>query len=164
MWRTLFLVGGGVAGICALLLGGFTLAFRRGFRPALDVIRRFNRDVTNPRQLRDAGGSGSSTSVVEHVGRSSGRPYRTPVVAVPVDDAYVVALPYGPGADWVRNVLAAGDATLTDGGRTVRVHRPTLVPIEQANPWFPPKEQRLHRLFGVHDFLRLHPVPENGHR
>lgn len=158
MWRSFMVVGGGVVGVGAVLLAAFTLAFRLGSRPVLDAIRRFNRDVTNPRQLRGAGQEGSATSVVEHVGRVSGRPYRTPVVAVPVDDGYVVALPYGAGADWVRNVLAAGTATLVHRGRSVQVGRPALLPREDANPSFPPKEQRLHRIYGVDDFLLLRPA------
>lgn len=58
-------------------------------------------------------------AVVHHVGRRSGRRFRTPVVAVarPRDGGgggvdVVVALPYGPGVDWVRNGQAAAALVL----------------------------------------------------
>lgn len=124
-----------------------------------DAIRRLNRRVINPRQLRTAGEPGTYASVVHHVGRRSGTPYRTPVVAVPVDDGFLIALPYGPGADWVRNVLAAGSMTLDHEGARYDLERPTLLGIDVANRHFPAKEQRMHRLYGVRDFLRLSTSP-----
>ena len=146
---------GGVAAAAALLLAAFTLSFRTGFRPVLDVVRRFNRSVTNPRQLPGAGLPGASTSVVHHVGRTTGTEYATPVVAVPTADGYLFALPYGPGADWVRNVRAAGTATVQHDGRALRVDHPELVPAADADPHFDAAEQRMHRIFGVDDFLRV---------
>jgi hypothetical protein len=84
-------------------------------------------------------------AVVEHVGRRSGRTYRTPVMAMArrrLDGGIdvVVALPYGPGVDWVRNGEAAGGLTLVRQG--VRydlddlrlVHGPDSLPLL---PWFP---------------------------
>jgi hypothetical protein len=46
-----------------------------------------------------------------------------------IGDQFVIVLPYGPGADWVRNVLAHGSATLVHEGRTVRVDQPVVVPL-----------------------------------
>ena len=146
------ILGGLLAG-SALLLAVFTLGFRTKFAPLHAAIRRFNRDVTNPRQLRQAGQPGAWTSVVHHVGRTTGRPYRTPVVALPTDNGFLFALPYGPRADWVRNVLAAGSTTLDHDGQTTQVARPTLVPADEAKHLLPPKQQRMHRLYGVEDFL-----------
>lgn len=143
------------AGVVGTLGTGFVYAFRTKFGPVQDRIRRFNRDVTNPRQLRTAGQAGSATSVVHHTGRRSGASYRTPVVAVPDADGFLFALPYGPDVDWVRNVRAAGSATVEHDGRTVVVDRPVLVGFEEANPRFAAKEQRMHRAFGVRDFLRV---------
>ncbi|GAB1511362.1 PNPOx family protein [Actinophytocola sp. KF-1] len=42
--------------------------------------------------------------VLTHVGRRSGRTYRTPLDAHPVEGGYVFVLVYGPGSDWARNV------------------------------------------------------------
>lgn len=146
-------IGLGLA-LAALWLA-LVVSFRTRFAPVQRVVRRMNRRVLNPRQLRTAGQRGAWASVVRHVGRTSGTLYRTPVVPVEVDDGFIVALPYGPGADWVQNVLAAGAAELEHQGATVAVARPELLPLSEANPHFPAKDQWTHRLYGVDDFLRL---------
>ncbi len=156
MWRTLVWVAVGIGAVGGLLWAAFAWSFRTKFRPVQDRIRRFNRDVTNPRQLQRAGQPGSYASIVHHTGRTSGTAYRTPVVAVPSDDGFLFALPYGPEVDWARNVVAAGTATLEHEGRRVSVDQPTLVGLDEANPSFPAKEQRMHRAYGVRDFLRVH--------
>lgn len=145
---TLVAVGG-------VLWLGFAMSFRTKFRPVQRVIRGVNKRVFNPLQLRTAGGHGAWASVVGHVGRTTGTAYRTPVVAVPTDDGFVIALPYGPGADWARNVVAAGSATLEHDGDVLRVARPQVVGPADADRFFPPREQRSHRRFGVDDFLLL---------
>lgn len=144
-----------LAGVGGVLLTAFTVGFRVKFPPLHDAIRRFNRNVTNPRQLQRAGGPGAWASVVHHIGRISGTAYQTPVVALPTEDGFVFALPYGPTADWVRNVLAAGSATIEHDGHSVGTDRPELLAVEQANRYFPPNEQRMHRIYGVEDALLL---------
>lgn len=155
MWRTIVWVAVGIGGVGGLLWAAFAWSFRTKFRPVQDRIRRFNRDVTNPRQLQRAGQPGSYASIVHHTGRTSGTAYRTPVVAVPTDGGFVFALPYGPDVDWARNVRVAGVATLEHEGRRVTVHEPMLIDLEQADPLFPAKERRMHRAYGVRDFLRV---------
>jgi deazaflavin-dependent oxidoreductase (nitroreductase family) len=145
----------GVAAVSGVLWLGFAVSFRTKFRPVQNAIRRMNRRILNPRQLRTAGQPGAWTSVVHHVGRTSGTSYQTPVVAVPTTDRFVIALPYGSSADWVRNVLAAGTASITHEGLTIRVTGPELMPADDANRLFAAKEQRMHRLYGVDDFLVL---------
>jgi hypothetical protein len=66
--------------------------------PAPRSIARFNRRYTNKLTLRAAGylpGFG----VVSHVGRKSGRVYRTPVNAFHTDGRYIIALTYGSESD-----------------------------------------------------------------
>lgn len=149
------MVIGGALGVIAL--GGllFLLSFRTRFEPVLTLVRRLNRRFINPQQLRTAGQPGVATSVVHHRGRRSGTSYRTPVVAVPADGGFVIALPYGPGADWVRNVMTAGSAAIEHDGAMVTVDRPRLVGADEANPLFPAKEQRSHALVNMEEFLRL---------
>ena len=146
-----------LATLGAVVAIGFVVSFRTKFAPVQNLIRRTDRRFTNPRMLnKDAGQPGAYASVVNHTGRRSGTHYRTPVVvAAAGDDAYVIALPYGPGVDWVRNVMAAGSATIEHEGRTISVDRPTLIGPDEGNPHFPGKEQRTHRRFGVTDFLLL---------
>lgn len=145
----------GVAAGGAALWLGFVWSFRTKNWVVQGAIRRLNRAFTNPRQLRSAGQPGAYASVVHHVGRRSGTAYRTPVVVQPAGDTFLVALPYGPGADWVQNVLAAGGATIEHEGATTRGTDPRLVPMDVANPHFPVKDQRMHRTYGVRDALQL---------
>lgn len=152
---TLLRVLAAVVVVGAALWLAFVWAFRTKNPAVQGAIRRINRAFTNPKQLQTAGQLGAYASVVHHVGRRSGTAYRTPVVIQPTDDDLLVALPYGPGADWVRNVLAAGGATIDHEGTTLHATRPELVPFDVANPHFPAKEQRMHRVYGVRDFLRL---------
>lgn len=152
---TVVAVLGGIAAAVGVLAAAFVVSFRTKFGPVQRAIRRLNRAFTNPRQLRTAGQPGAYAGVVHHVGRRSGTAYRTPVVAVVAGEDLVVALPYGPGADWVQNVFAAGSATIEHEGRTVAVARPRLIPRAAADPHFEAKERRSHRWFGVDDFLVL---------
>lgn len=154
MRTVLRILGGlGILGLLALVV--FTVSLRTKFRPVQDVIRRFNRDVANPRQLATAGRAGARASVVHHVGRTSGTAYRTPVVAVEVDDGFLFALPYGPGDELVRNVLTAGSATLEHEGRAVAMDHPAIVDQARANPFFARRERLMHRRYGVDEFLHV---------
>ena len=137
----------------------FVVGMRTKNPAVVDRVRRFNRAVTNPRVLRSAGSPGASASVIRHVGRVSGRSYETPVGPFAVADEFVIALPYGPGADWVRNVVAAGSATLLHEGRTMAVERPEVVPTSEVLGALPTSEQRTLRLFGVDHCLRVRPAP-----
>jgi deazaflavin-dependent oxidoreductase (nitroreductase family) len=82
-------------------------------------VARTNKHVLNPVVLRVATGVGPM-AVVHHVGRRSGRAYRTPVFAFAYREGdavrVVLALTYGPGVDWVRNVEAAGSFGLERRG------------------------------------------------
>jgi hypothetical protein len=70
-------------------------------------------------------------------------------------DGFVIALPYGAGTDWVKNVLAAGSATLVHDGRTYAVERPHVVPLAAVAEDFGSRERRFLRVFGVQECLRL---------
>ena len=100
-------------------------------------VRKLGRAM-RPLAIKSAGGPGASASVVHHVGRTSGRSYSTPVVAVPTDDGFVIALPYGLSADWLKNVLASGSATIAHDGSTYDVDRPEVVPLSAVEHQFSP--------------------------
>lgn len=155
----------GLLGVVAVTGAALVVVIRTRWGPALRPFLRLQRGMMNPAQLRrGAGGEGSATSVVHHLGRSSGRAYRTPVVALPVTagqvegmaKGFVVALPYGPVTDWTRNVLAAGHAQVEHDGELVEVEGPAVVGAAQVDHLFPAAERRQHRLFGVDEFLLLH--------
>jgi deazaflavin-dependent oxidoreductase (nitroreductase family) len=90
-------------------------------------LARINKRVFNPIEIRRG-----KRPVVIHVGRSSGTVYQTPLDAHPHKRGYVLVVRYGPGSDWVRNILAAGTATLRVGGEEHRLESPRLVAQEGA--------------------------------
>lgn len=88
---------------------------------------QINKRVFNPMALKD-----EKWTVIQHVGRSSGKPYRTPIGTWRVDDTYYVIIVYGPETDWLQNVLVAGSAVLEVKGEEVQVTNLRLVPIDDA--------------------------------
>jgi len=126
--------------------------------PIRNAMRQLTRAM-RPLALRSAGKEGSANSVISHVGRRSGRVYRTPVVAIAHDHDFLIALPYEERTDWLKNVLAKGSATLITGGKTYQVDRPEVIPMAEATTYFGPKEQRLHKRFHVGSALRLRRAP-----
>jgi deazaflavin-dependent oxidoreductase (nitroreductase family) len=103
--------------------------------PAPRSIARFNRRFTNRLFLRVAGHL-PGFAIVSHVGRKSGRTYRTPVNAFRANDGYIIALTYGSESDWVRNVLAAGSCQLQTRGRQVHLSNPHIN-TDQSKGWAP---------------------------
>jgi deazaflavin-dependent oxidoreductase (nitroreductase family) len=65
-------------------------------------------------------------------GRKSGKPRSTPITPMYIDGQRYVVEGF-PGADWVANVRAAGEATLTQGRRSERV-RMVEMPPDEARP------------------------------
>lgn len=132
----------------------FVIGMRTKSPLVLNAVRRTGR-ATKRFVLKSSGTPGGIASIVRHVGRTSGRPYETPVSAVPTDDGFVIALPYGLNTDWLENVLASGSATIVHEGSTYRVDGPEVVPMSVAEPLFPAKDQRTHRRFRVDQCLQV---------
>jgi deazaflavin-dependent oxidoreductase (nitroreductase family) len=65
--------------------------------------------------------------VVQHIGRSSGKTYRTPVAAFKHYDGLVIALTYGPDTQWVKNVLANNGCLIDRRGEIVEMTSPRLI-------------------------------------
>ena len=73
-------------------------------------------------------------AVIVHIGRRSGTEYRTPVLAVRSGGALYVALFYGTGAQWVRNVRAAGGGEVIRRGRRARFANVRIVADPAGEP------------------------------
>ena len=123
------------------------------------TVRRLNRRSFNRVQMKTAGTPGAFAAVVRHTGRVTGTPYETPIGAVPTADGFVVALPYGMQADWLRNVLAAGKATIVSEGETHLVEQPEVIPMDEAIELFPADQRRALRLFKVDVALIVRRAP-----
>jgi deazaflavin-dependent oxidoreductase (nitroreductase family) len=155
----------GSLAVVLLALVGVMITFVVGMRaksPAvLNTVRRTSRAM-KPLVMRSAGTPGAPASVIRHVGRVTGRPFETPVGAVAIDDGFVIALPYGPNTDWLKNVLASGSATIVHEGGTHRVEHPQIVATSEVADLFSPGDQRAHRLFRVEECLRVRRAEPTG--
>ena len=157
MGRIALLALAGFGAVVGVAAGVLAAGLRWRIPIVLDGIRRLNRRVINPRNLRTAGQPGSPWAVVHHVGRRTGTAYRTPVGAHPRGDGFVVVLPYGPTADWVRNVLAAGTAELERAGAR-HVLRPRTVARQEVAADLPPADRRMTAALGLDTLLVLEPA------
>jgi deazaflavin-dependent oxidoreductase (nitroreductase family) len=146
---------GAVAGTALVLLSVLVAGMRWNLSPVVDALRRVNRSLTNPRVMRTAGSTRNQTSVIRHEGRTSGRVYETPVDVVTTADGFLIALPYGTRADWVRNVMTAGSATIISQGEHIDVGAPTLVATAEVAGRLPARTLGTLRLFGVTECLHL---------
>lgn len=111
---------------------------------------QINKRVFNPQELKRG-----NRPVITHVGRVSGRTYRTPIDAHPVDGGYVIALVYGSESDWVRNVVAAGGARLTIGGRHIELASPRVIAEDEARRILPETVKPPPRILNITEYLRL---------
>ena len=151
-------VVGAMVFVFVAALGVLMIGMRTKSPAALTAVRRFNRAVGNPRQMKTAGTAGAYAAIIRHVGRTTGQSYETPVGATATDDGFVIALPYGTQSDWLKNVLASGSATLVHEGSTYEVDQPEVVPTSSVVQHLAAREQRMLRLFAVDQCLRLHRV------
>jgi len=120
-----------------------------------DSVRNFNKHVLNPAMMALAGRRYWYAAAIEHTGRKSGKRYRTPIVALRIDDGILVGLPYGSGVDWLRNVLAAGSATITDKGHTYDVVRPEVIDAASAEPQLPAWRRWLFHASNVDSYVKF---------
>lgn len=126
-----------------------------------DAIRAFNKRVLNPAMLTMAGRRHWYAAVLRHVGRRTGRPYATPVVAVPVNGGFIVPLPYGEEVDWLRNAVAAGRADIQFQGESFEVGAPVLLDAAQALPVLDERHRRTWQRFKIERYARF-PITAAG--
>jgi deazaflavin-dependent oxidoreductase (nitroreductase family) len=89
-------------------------------------LERFQVKYLNP-IIKPLGGRVPGLSAIKHRGRKSGTPYSTLVTAYRDDTQLAIVLGHGR-TDWVKNVLAAGEAEVEMFRGTVRVVNPRIVP------------------------------------
>jgi deazaflavin-dependent oxidoreductase (nitroreductase family) len=66
-------------------------------------------------------------ATIKHRGRKSGKPYETVVTPFRKGNILAIALAHGK-TDWVKNVLAAGEADVRFNRRDVHIVNPRIVP------------------------------------
>ena len=75
-------------------------------------------------------------TVIRHRGRKSGRQLETAVSAYRKGDTVAIMLAHGK-TNWVKNVLAAGEAEVLMGGRYVHLVNPRIVEAGTDDPALP---------------------------
>ena len=108
LWKELTTVVVGLALLLVAIGVVFFVGMRTGSPLVRNAVRRFNRVVGNPHQMKTAGTPGAYASVIRHVGRKTGRFYETPMVPFATEDGFVIAWPYGPGTIGSRTSWRAG--------------------------------------------------------
>ena len=78
----------------------------------IDRVRVFNKHVTNKILIHISGKKFGHFAILSHIGRNSGKLYRTPIIAEPIENGFVIALTYGKKVDWYANVKAKGSCSL----------------------------------------------------
>ena len=113
-------------------------------------LAHVNKRVFNPLTMRRG-----VQPVLIHDGRVSGKTYRTPLDAHPLPDGYVFIPMYGPRTDWVRNVLANGEARLAIGGKEFELVSPQLVQKRDIWPLLPPTTKTPPGISDTSELLRM---------
>jgi deazaflavin-dependent oxidoreductase (nitroreductase family) len=75
-------------------------------------------------------------AVIRHRGRTSGQPYETIVTAYRKDGLLAIGLMHGK-TNWVKNVLAAGEADIHVGRQDLHLVNPRVLPAGTDDPALP---------------------------
>jgi deazaflavin-dependent oxidoreductase (nitroreductase family) len=116
-------------------------------------VAAFNLAVTNRVTSRFAARL-PGFGILTHVGRKSGRVYRTPVNVFRAPEGFLIALTYGRESGWVKNVLAAGGCEVETRGVGYQLFAPTIVhdPTRRRFPLF---VRMMLGIIGANDFIQL---------
>jgi deazaflavin-dependent oxidoreductase (nitroreductase family) len=120
--------------------------------------------VVNPLMSRSAGSARSPFALICHTGRRSGKAYETPIMVVPKDGDFVIALTYGPKVDWYRNLQAAGQGTLLWRGKSYQIGKPELQESAAVLPLFSSRDQFILRLLGIQHFTHVKSIVPSSAR
>lgn len=93
-------------------------------------------------------------AIISHRGRKSGQTHRTPMNVFRDGDDYLFALTYGSDVQWVKNVMAAGEADLRIGDKTIRLTDPELF-VDPKRRLMPFPVRTLLGIMRVSEFLRM---------
>jgi deazaflavin-dependent oxidoreductase (nitroreductase family) len=87
-------------------------------------------------------------AVIKHRGRTSGKDFETIVAAYRKDDLLAIGLMHGK-TNWVKNVLAAGEADIHVGRNDLHLVNPRVLPAGTVDPALPRVVARLAQRQGT---------------
>jgi len=121
----------------------------------LDRIRVMNKYFTNKVLIHVSGKRFGHFAILSHVGRKSGKLYRIPIIAEPIENGFVIALTYGKKVDWFENVMAQGGCSLKWKNKEYRLINPEFIDREVGIAAFPVIFRSGLRKMGIQYYLRL---------
>jgi deazaflavin-dependent oxidoreductase (nitroreductase family) len=92
--------------------------------------------------------------ILTHVGRKSGKVYRTPVNVFRAPNGFIIALTYSSQSEWVKNVLAAGGCELTTRGKNYQLSAPKVVQ-DLTRRRFPIPVRVVLNVVGADEYMEL---------
>ena len=92
--------------------------------------------------------------ILTHVGRKSGKVYRTPINVFRVFDGFIIALTYSSQSEWVKNVLVAGGCELKTRGKKYQLSAPHVV-HDPTRRRFPIPVRLVLRVVGADEYMEL---------
>jgi len=92
--------------------------------------------------------------ILTHVGRRSGKVYRTPVNVFRASNGFIIALTYSSQSEWVKNVLASGWCELTTRGKKYQLSAPNVV-RDPTRRLFPIPLRLVLRTVGADEYIEL---------
>jgi|HubBroStandDraft_6_1064221.scaffolds.fasta_scaffold39832_6 deazaflavin-dependent oxidoreductase (nitroreductase family) len=97
--------------------------------------------------------------ILTHVGRKSGKVYRTPINVFRASNGFIIALTYSGQSEWVKNVLAAGGCALKTRGRKYQLSAPKVV-RDPSRKRFPFPVRLVLRTVGANEYMELSKSPK----
>jgi deazaflavin-dependent oxidoreductase (nitroreductase family) len=95
--------------------------------------------------------------ILTHVGRKSGKVYRTPVNVFRAPSGFIIALTYSSQCEWVKNVLAAGGCEIKTRGKKYQLSTPKVV-RDPSRRRFPLPVRFVLRIVGADEYMELSKV------
>src|SRR5215467_6794844 len=92
--------------------------------------------------------------ILTHVGRKSGKVYKTPVNVFRAPNGFIIALTYSSQSEWVKNVLAAGGCELKTRGKKYQLSAPSVVG-DPTRRRFPFPVRLVLRIVGADEYMEL---------
>ena len=90
--------------------------------------------------------------ILTHVGRKSGKVYRTPINVFRASNGFIIALTYSSQSEWVKNVLAAGGCELMTRAKKYQLSAPHVV-HDPTRRRFPIPVRIVLRIVGADEYV-----------
>jgi deazaflavin-dependent oxidoreductase (nitroreductase family) len=116
-------------------------------------LAKFNIAVTNRITSLFAGWL-PGFGILTHVGRKSGKVYRTPINVFRASNCFIVALTYSSQSEWVKNLLAAGGCELKTRWKRYPLSAPKVV-RDPSRKRFPFLVRIVLRIVGADEYMEL---------